>query len=243
MDTKKRPWDDFITDLDRQVFEAAGYGKKLGLGRRPALFIIDVHYNFVGEKPEPILEAVKKFRTSTGERGWAAVHQTVPLLEFVRSKNWPVLYTVSERRADLLDSGIQTGKSHRGQEKSIVEGTRATEIVEELAHQPPDLLISKRKPSAFFGTPLMSHLNFLDVDTLIITGCTTSGCVRATTVDAYAYNLRTVVVEDCVFDRFESSHAINLFDLNAKYADVIPLDELIPLLRDIPARPESGKWR
>ena len=242
MQVTKRSWDAYLTDLDRQVFQAAGYGRQMGLGKRPALFIIDVHYNFVGEQPEPILEAVRKYRTSTGERGWAAIHHIVPLLEFFRKKNWPVVYTVSERRADLLDSGVQTQKSHRGQEKTIVENTRATEVVTEVAPQPADLLISKRKPSAFFGTPLMSHLNFMDIDTLVITGCTTSGCVRATAVDSYAYNFHTVVVEDGVFDRFESSHAINLFDLNAKYADVMNSQALIDALANVPPRPVTGSW-
>ena len=232
----KHVWDDFITERDRQVFEAAGYGRDIGFGSRPTLFVIDVHYNFVGDEPEPILESVKKYRTSCGAEGWDCVHRIKHLLELAREKNVPVFYTVSERRPDLLDSGIQVRKSYRGQEKSGVAGTRATQIVEEVAPRPQDMLISKRKPSAFFGTPLMSHLNFLDVDTVIITGCTTSGCVRATAVDAYAYNFHTVVVEDCVFDRFQSSHAINLWDLNAKYADVVSMEEVKAYLEDLPVR-------
>ena len=79
----------------------------------------------------------------------------------------------------------------------------------------------------------MSHLNFLDVDTLIMTGCTTSGCLRATAVDAYSYNFRVVIPEECAFDRFESSHAINLFDLNCKYADVLFMDEAVDYLEGI----------
>lgn len=232
----KRPWDDFVTDLDRQVFEAAGYGRRVGFGTRPALFLIDVHYNFVGDEPEPILESIAKYRTSCGSRGWDCVYRIQELLKPAREKNVPIFYTVSERRPDLLDSGIQVMKSHRGREKTVVAGTHATEVVAEVAPQPEDMLISKRKPSAFFGTPLMSHLNFLDVDTVIITGCTTSGCIRATAVDAYAYNFRTVVVEDGVFDRFESSHAINLWDLNAKYADVRPMEEVKAYFEGLPVR-------
>jgi len=82
----------------------------------------------------------------------------------------------------------------------------------------------------------MSHLNFFDVDTLILTGCTTSGCLRATAVDAYSYNFKVVVPEETAFDRFEASHAINLFDLNCKYADVIPTDEVAAYLRGLPVR-------
>ena len=91
---------------------------------------------------------------------------------------------------------------------------------------PQDLRIAKRKPSCFFGTIFMSHLNFLDIDTLIMTGCTTSGCLRATAVDAYSFNFKVVIPEECAFDRFEASHAINLFDLNCKYADVVPVAEV-----------------
>ena len=232
----KRVWEDFITERDRQVFEAAGYGKRVGFGSRPALFVIDVHYNFVGDEPEPILESVEKYRTSCGTEGWDCVYKIQELLEVAREKNVPLFYTVSERRPDLLDSGIQVRKSHRGKEKTVLAGTHATQIVEVVAPRSQDMLISKRKPSAFFGTPLMSHLNFLDVDTVILTGCTTSGCVRATAVDAYAYNFHTVVVEDCVFDRFQSSHAINLWDLNAKYADVLHMEEIKTYLQGLPVR-------
>ena len=82
----------------------------------------------------------------------------------------------------------------------------------------------------------MSHLNFLDIDTLIMTGCTTSGCLRATAVDAYSYNFKVVVPEECAFDRFEASHAINLFDLNCKYADVVPVAEVQEYMRGLPVR-------
>jgi nicotinamidase-related amidase len=87
-----------------------------------------------------------------------------------------------------------------------------------------------------FGTPFMSHLNFLDVDTLVVTGCTTSGCVRATTVDAFSYNFKVIIPEETTFDRFQSSHAMNLFDLNCKYADVLPTDEVMRGLEPLPAR-------
>jgi isochorismate hydrolase len=82
----------------------------------------------------------------------------------------------------------------------------------------------------------MSHLNFLDIDTLIVTGCTTSGCVRATSVDAFSYNFKVVIPEETTFDRFQSSHAMNLFDLNCKYADVIPTDEVAQYLDGLPKR-------
>lgn len=228
----KRIWDDFLTEKDKRIYELSGYGKRGGFGTRPALFIIDVQYNFCGDTPgETHEEGLKKYRTHCGAVGWQAVPHIERLLHLARDKNLPVFYTQSERRPDMLDSGVQVGKSHRGREKISTEGTHPTQTVAPLAPRPQDILIGKRKPSAFFGTLFMSHLNFLDVDTLILTGCTTSGCLRATAVDAYSFNFKVVVPEETAFDRFEASHAMNLFDLNCKYADVIPTEDVETYLR------------
>lgn len=234
----ERVWEKYLSERDRAVYKAAGYGGRIGVGTRPALLIIDVHYSFTGDEPQPILEAVKQYRTACGEEGWKAVGHIKRLLEACRAKNIPTFYTVSERRKDYFDSGVQRHKNFRHHEKSGVAGTRGTQIVEEIAPIERDIIISKRKPSAFFGTPLMSYLNQLDVDTLLITGSTTSGCIRATVLDAYSYNFRTVVVEECTFDRFELSHAANLFDMDTKYADVMSIEEVLEYVNGLPARKE-----
>ncbi len=231
-----RIWDKFLTERDRKVFDSAGYGKRGGFGTRPALFIIDVQYNFCGDEQQDIFEGLKQYRTHCGPEAWDAVARIEPLLLLAREKNIPIFYTESARRPDMIDSGVQVGKSHRGKEKTSTEGTHATQTVAPLAPRPQDIRIGKRKPSCFFGTIFMSHLNFFDVDTLILVGCTTSGCLRATAVDAYSFNFKVVIPEEASFDRFESSHAINLFDLNAKYADVIPTDEVASYLRQLPVR-------
>jgi maleamate amidohydrolase len=233
----KRIWDDFLTEQDKQVYAKAGYGKRGGFGKRPALFIIDVQYNFTGDEPgQPILEGIEQYRTYCGENGWKAVPHIERLMLLAREKNIPIFYTQSERRPDLIDSGVQVGKNHRGGEKTVLAGTHATQTVAPLAPRPQDILIGKRKPSAFFGTLFMSHLNFLDVDTLIMTGCTSSGCLRASTVDAYSYNFKVIIPEETAFDRFQASHAVNLFDLNCKYADVIPTDEVAAYLEGLAVR-------
>jgi nicotinamidase-related amidase len=108
---------------------------------------------------------------------------------------------------------------------------RRTEIVPEVAPWPGELVLRKSAPSAFWGTPLIGQLNYLDVDTLLVAGESTSGCVRATVVDAAAHRFRTIVVEECVFDRHEASHAINLFDMHQKYADVVSLTDALDYLR------------
>lgn len=237
----KRIWDDFLSERDKQVYAKAGYGKRGGFGTRPALFIIDVQYNFCGDEPgQSIFEGLDSYRTHCGEAGWRAVPYIERLMHLAREKNIPIFYTQSERRPDLLDSGVQVGKNHRGAEKTVLAGTHATQTVAPLAPRPQDILIGKRKPSAFFGTLFMSHLNFLDVDTLIMTGCTTSGCLRATTVDAYSYNFKVVIPEETAFDRFEASHAINLFDLNCKYADVIATSEVEAYLAGLEPRPAAA---
>lgn len=113
----KRIWDDFLTERDRKVLVKAGYGKRGGFGTRPALFIIDVQYNFCGDEPMDILDGIEKYRTCCGCEGWEAVARIEPLMHLAREKNIPIFYTQSERRPDLLDSGVQVGKSHRGREK------------------------------------------------------------------------------------------------------------------------------
>jgi maleamate amidohydrolase len=234
--SNERIWDRFLTERDKAVYAKAGYGKRGGFGSRPALFIIDVQYNFCGDRPEDILDGLKQYRTHCGREAWEAVRHIEPLLRLAREKNLPVFYTESARRPDMLDSGVQVGKSHRGHERTSQEGTHATQTVAELAPRDQDIRIAKRKPSCFFGTIFMSHLNFFDVDTLILAGCTTSGCLRATAVDAYSYNFKVIVPEECAFDRFEASHAINLFDLNCKYVDVIPTAEVRTYLQGLPVR-------
>jgi isochorismate hydrolase len=113
---------------------------------------------------------------------------------------------------------------------------RGYDFVAEVAPNPEDVLLPKKHPSAFFGTPLVSHLVDLGADMLVVTGCTTSGCVRGTVVDAFAYNFRVLVPQECVYDRSATSHAVNLFDMASKYADVAPIADVMTRLASIPAR-------
>lgn len=138
-----------------------------------------------------------------------------------------------EERADGLGRGLW--RSSRNAEKGGVPGYIGSDIVADIAPQERDVLLRKSKPSAFFGTGLLHYLLELKVDTLLVVGTTTSGCVRATVIDAFSHNFNVAVVEEGTFDRGEVSHAINLFDMNAKYADVVSLattleyiDELSP---------------
>jgi maleamate amidohydrolase len=229
-------WNQFLTERDKAVFAAAGYATRGGFGKRPALLVIDVNYNFCGDKPEPILESIKRWRNSCGEDAWPGIATIKRLAEACRGKGVPVVYTTGIRRADRWDDGGWAWKNSRTgegapQAHSNLDGNM---IVADIAPAPQDIVILKQKPSGFYGTPLQSYLTLLGCDSVYVTGTTTSGCVRATVIDAFSSNYRVTVVEDGCFDRSQASHAINLCDMNAKYADVVKSDAVLENIRSLP---------
>lgn len=232
----ERVWDRFLTPQDKAVREISGQGKRAGFGKRPALIIIDVNYDFLGHKREPVLESLKRWRHSCGEVGWDATEKIRVLIDIARTKGLPIIYTTSVRRSDEWDDGSWRWKNSRSGENPVTpRGVDQTDIVKLIAPSPIDLIIKKQKPSAFFGTNLASYMVLLGADSLIVTGAVTGGCVRATTIDSFSYNFRTTVVEDGCFDRTEASHAINLYDIHSKYADVVHSDEVIAYMKSLPA--------
>jgi maleamate amidohydrolase len=220
-------WDDILTERDKEVFAKSGYGKKAGFGARPVVLVIDMNYNFVGDKPEPILKSIERFRNSCGEEGWQGVHHIRELLDAARKKHLPTFYTTGHEGGSSVAYGRWHSKNSRGAEDIGNQWAKGNDIVAEIAPQAGDVLVRKQKPSAFFGTPLMSMINMLRADTVLVTGCTTGGCVRASVIDAFSYNFKVSVVEECVFDRGQASHKVNLFDMNMKYADVVSLKETL----------------
>ncbi len=230
-------WNTFLTERDKQVFKAAGYGARQGFGKRPALLIVDVNYLFCGDKPEPILESIKRWPNSCGAEAWDGVRVIRRLLDAAHDRGLPVIYTTGTRRPDKWDAGSFAWKNTRTADHPRTEGTNldGNTIVAEIAPGPRDIVIHKHKPSAFFGTPTLSFLVQLGVDSLIVVGTTTSGCVRSTVIDAFSSNYRVAVVEEGCFDRSQASHAISLCDLHAKYADVLKLEETIDFMRSLPA--------
>jgi nicotinamidase-related amidase len=229
----ERAWDRFLTERDKRVFAAAGYGAPAGVGERPALLVIDASVNFTGERPEPILEMIKTWHNGCGEEGWVAIGHIRRLLDACRERNLPVIYTTGERRSDGFDLGSWGLKNARYLEDFERE-ERGNAIVPDIAPLPGELVIKKQKPSAFFGTPLLSHLVELKIDTLLVTGVSTSGCVRASVIDGFSYNYRVAIIEEGCYDRSQASHAINLCDMNAKYADVVSVDEAIGYVKRLP---------
>ena len=220
------PWAGVITQEDKSRYERAGFGRSSGLGKRPALLIIDVQYRTLGNTSKPFDEALEDYTTAVGEEGWKAVDHIKVLLDFFRESDFPVLYPhVAPKQA--YDVGTLGAKV-----PSILKiPEQGYRMPPELQPQSHDVMLPKKHPSAFFGTPLASYLIDLGVDTLVITGCSTSGCVRSTVVDAFAYNYKVVVPFDAVYDRSETVHKVNLFDMGQKYADVMTTNESVEELR------------
>ena len=230
-------WNEFLTERDKAVFSAAGYGARAGFGKRPALLVIDVSYAFAGDKPgEPILESIKRWRNSCGAESWISIGHIKKLIDKAHDKQLPVIYTTGVRRPDMWDSGGWTRKNTRSMEAPKTASNRhGYDIVDEIAPSPKDLVIYKQKPSGFFGTPMTGYLTQLGCDSVVVTGTTTSGCVRATVVDAFSYNYRVAMVEEGCFDRSQASHAMTLCDLGAKYADIVKTDEVLSYFDTLPA--------
>ena len=226
-----RPWDAYIPEEEQRAYRAVGFGRPTGFGKRPALLIIDVQYRTVGTKPMPFWEAIKEFPTSCGEVAWDAVGNIAKLLTVFRANGWPVLYPyVSPKQ------GFDAGRLSEKVPSIMGVASRGYDFVDPIAPQDSDILLPKKHPSAFFGTPLASYLINVQADTLVVTGCSTSGCVRGTVVDGFAYNFRAIVPQDAVFDRSQVSHVVNLFDMAEKYADVMTTDDVIKQLETIPAK-------
>ncbi|HET7095245.1 MAG TPA: isochorismatase family protein, partial [Thermomicrobiales bacterium] len=174
-------------------------------------------YNFTGDVREPILDSIAKYADSCGEMAWEAMPKIARLLAVARSAGIPVAYT------------------HGAEHEDTVRTPRlGTAIVDEIAPLPGELVIAKSAASAFFGTSLASFLIRHRIDTVIHAGCVTSGCVRASVVDGAAYGFKNAIVEDCVFDRALTPHIANLFDMDAKYGDVMSLAEIEEYLRSLP---------
>ncbi len=230
-------WNRFLTERDKQVFSASGHGAMAGFGKKPALLVIDVSYNFCGDRREPILESIKRFHNSCGEDAWDALPHIRRLIDACHDRGIPVIYTTGEFRDDGWDAGGWAWKNSRTEEDVAPPPSGfnrdGNDIMDEIAPEPGDIVIRKLKPSAFSGTPLMGFLNDLGADSLIVAGTTTSGCVRASVIDAFSLNLRVALAAEGCFDRAQASHAINLCDMHAKYADVISTDDAIDFIATV----------
>lgn len=199
------------------VYAKQQFGQKTGFGKRPALLVID----FVNGFHDPDILG--------GGNIPQAVVATGPLLDFFRSADLPVIFTRIVYAEDGSDASLWCEKVPRL--RGLTETAHASQVVDALAPRAGEVVIRKTQASAFFGTHLGAVLTARGVDTLVVTGCTTSGCVRASVIDAMSMNYRTVVATDCVGDRALGPHDANIFDMGQKYSDLMTAPEIIAALK------------
>lgn len=200
-----------MTD-ELDIYRRQGFANRMGMGQSPAVLVIDFVHGFTD--PDHF----------GGGNIADAISRTVDLLALARARGWPVVHTRVVYADDGSDANAFTLKvpSLLG----LTETSQLSQIVPELTPAPGEKVFRKKHASAFFGTDLAAWLAFRRIDTLLIAGCTTSGCVRASVIDASAHNVRPMVITDCVGDRALGPHEANLFDMGQKYADLLCLDEL-----------------
>ena len=212
-------WKDLVPQEVLDIY--APYRRELRIGSRPALLAIDL-YNLVyrggAHPPHELLE----YPNTCGKYAWEAIEPTKRLFAASRAAALPIIYVTSS----LRKSRVQSTK--RQTIRDMAEDS--FDIFEAFTPEDGDIVVRKERASAFASTPTAAVLNELDVNSLIVCGESTSGCVRASVVDAYSAGYHVTIVEECVFDRSELSHKINLFDMHHKYADVMVLDEVTAAL-------------
>ncbi|MGE3773265.1 MAG: isochorismatase family protein [Gammaproteobacteria bacterium] len=204
---------------ERELYAAQGFGQAVGLGARPALLVVDFVVGFT----DPALYG--------GGNILDAVARTRELLAVFRAHGHPVAFTRIVYADDGGDAGMFCRKA-AGLDR-LTEQVPASQIVPALAPLPGELVVRKTQPSAFFGTMLAPWLLGRGVDTVVVTGCTTSGCVRASVVDAMSHNFRTIVATDGVGDRAAGPHEASLFDMGQKYADLMRCEEIALVVRGL----------
>jgi nicotinamidase-related amidase len=220
-----------LSELDQKIINITGYGAKRGYGSKPTLMIIDAQKKFVGIDT-PLLDSIEIYPLSIGEKAYRAVERIKAILEIARNKEIPVFYSTSGVPLEEMPFN-SFAKKRIQHEKSKTLPADTEDIVDPIHPLEREWLVHKRYASAFFGTPLMSFLNTVNCDTIIVTGFVTSGCIRAFVVDAASYNFNVIVPEDCVADRLQFAHDLNLIDMNLKYADVVVSKEVIEYLEGI----------
>ncbi len=213
-----RPWQKLIPQEDRDLYEKAGFAGRVPWGKHPAILVIDVTLPFLGKRME-VMKSVEEVPTGCGEAGWTALAHIQELLDVVREAGIPVVYTRPSPGSVTTKRALAAGGKGPPQD-----------FPSEIMPRVEDLVVEKPKASAFFETSLHHYLQARGLDTLLVTGASTSGCVRSSVVDAFSHGYTVLAVEECLFDRSSFAHAANLFDMQGKYADVVSLQEAVEYL-------------
>ena len=223
-----------LSDDEREIIRRSGYGKTRGLGTRPCLLVIDAQYYYVGAKA-PIMEQIDRWPSGCGDKAWKAVPKIGNLLSTARRKKIPVVYTRQVQPSiHIREKFDSLGAKIERPPEDYVQGAKGIQIIDELAPAEGDLVIDKSYASAFYATPLVGYLIKLGIDSVLAMGGSTSGCVRASAIDAAARNYNVAVVMDCVFDRIEIFHRATLLDLWMKYTDIFTFAEATDYLDRVP---------
>ncbi|MBW4084953.1 isochorismatase family protein [Paenibacillus sp. S150] len=212
-------WQDIVSDEILEIYKA--YHRETFIGKRPALLAIDLYNASYKGGAKPVIELQDEYPSSCGIHAWEAIEPTKQLFAKVRGLGIPVIYSTRDM---YTQAPKRIGSTHR-KPRNMTDD--AYQIFEAFAPQPDDVIINKSRASAFFGTPLAAYLNMMGIDSLIVCGESTSGCVRASVLEAYSYGYHVTLVEECCYDRSPLSHKVNLFDLHHKYADVMHIDEAL----------------
>ncbi|MDI9897403.1 isochorismatase family protein [Rhodococcus sp. IEGM 1381] len=219
-----RWWTTMVTDADPDAYSKGIWSVKNTLGTRPALLVIDVVRAFTGEEGQSMEEATADFPTSCGPNAWESMDPLKRVIDLAEGQGWPIVYTTALTGMASIYGGTVKGDGSSG--ASAMDKPESQDIPDAITPPESAVVFAKPKASAFFDTALMSYLVRQGVDSVIVTGGTTSGCVRATVIDSHSHGYPTFVIEDAVFDRSRLSHGVNLFEMNAKYADAITADQL-----------------
>ncbi len=234
----ERVWDKFLSESDRRRAGRQPSVQKGG-GKRPALLLVDLYRAVFGDEAATIEQGLDLWPSTCGMNGWNALPSIQRALAAAREHGIPVFHVTGY---DDLPNWRDARKGMAPQDDAArARFARRHDIMDQVAPAAGELVLRKTAPSCFFGTPLAALLVREGVDTLIVVGESTSGCVRATVVDGKAFRFKILVPEECVFDRDEAPHAINLFDMEQKYADVIPLEQVLGYLDEVAPGAPAGR--
>ena len=220
-----KEWMKLIPEADLGTYQKAGFLADLQFGQRTALIVVDVTYGFTGSEGATLEQAIQEFPTACGPASWEAMPRVARLIGMFRERKLPIVFTQADLSATVF-TGTATKSKRKGLAKPGFNDFPAL-----IAPRSDEWVLAKTKASGFFQTPLTAYLIKQSVDTLVLCGVSTSGCVRASAVDAFSHGFATFVVDDCCFDRSYFAHCANLFDLSAKYASVVSLHEVAELMR------------
>lgn len=228
-----RPWDDLVPVTEQEQLREAGFGVPQGIGARPCLVVIDVVTSFLGPRPG---SGDPSSPMGCGDAGWQALPSIVSLVDGCRASGIPVVFT----KGDPEDKAFCGGSVKLTRDRTVARAVHEAPFPPELVPRKDEYVLSKPKASAFFGTPMIPYLVRNGFDTVVLAGTTTSGCVRASAVDASANNFRVVVAHDACFDRSAFAHAANLFDIEMKYGDVVTVREVLAMVSTASAGVAGG---